>query len=283
MNRKDSIEKLKNILESYDFRFANYQEIPQFVFDQIPCIRLIKYKKKQVDIDYKRYVWLKKNLSKKVKKVCEIGSNIGYFSSSLAKDYSFFVQAYEPNNLYAKVSKIISNLTKLDNRLKIYNEGINLHNIKKLDSHDLTINLNVLHHAGCSYDVALFKDNMKWEDYVISYLKKLSTKSNYLFFQTGNMMKGKAIFPSIKVIDIFKNIFDKSGWKINNIGVINNLDTLDYVNYLEKDIPKIKLYNCKRDKMNNKVAYYYDKKYVSHLTTGLAQRPLWFCQKVNKR
>ena len=81
----------------------------------------------------------------------------------------------------------------------------------------LTINLNVLHHAGCSYDVALFMRIRNGVIMLSVILKKLSTKSNYLFFQTGNMMKGKAIFPSIKVIDILKNIFDKSGWKINNI------------------------------------------------------------------
>ena len=74
-------------------------------------------------------------------------------------------------------------------------------------------------------------------------------------------------------------IFDNSGWIVKKVGVINDLKNLDYQSYNIEEVNSIRLFKCRRDKEKNKVAYYSNQKLVSYMQTGLAQRPIWFCQK----
>lgn len=275
--KDNDIKKLISSLESCDFRFSNYQDIPPFIFKIIPELEKMKYKKKQIDLDIKRYEWLKTNLPKKISKICEVGSNMGYFSFSLANEFDVRVDSYESNKSYTDACKILTSLINLDKNLKFYNESVDLKNINLINSHDLAINLNVLHHAGVFFDKTLVKNFRDWPNYVISYLKKLGEKSEYLFFQTGNMREGKAIFSSDDTINFLTMIFDKSGWIVEKIGVIDDLKNLNYKTYYNDEINSIKLFKCRRDK-NNMVGYYKNGRLINHMLTGLAQRPLWLCK-----
>ncbi len=278
MTYKQKIKDLKIIMEHCDFRFSNYQDIPPFVLKRIPELKEIKYKKRQIDLDLQRYEWLKKKLPKDISKVCEVGANMGYFSISLANEFKVLVHAFESNNSYTRICNILSDLVNLSKRLEFLNKSVSLESINSLENYDLIINLNVLHHAGVFFDNNLVKNNKEWIKYSITYLKNLRKKTKYLFFQTGNMSNNNAIFPSESTISFLKKIFDESGWIIKNVGVIKNLKKLKYESYNLDEIDSIELFKCKRDKEMNKVAYYSNKKLVSYMQTGLAQRPLWFCQ-----
>lgn len=276
--KNNNIKKLISSLESCNFRFSNYQDIPPFIFKIIPELDTIKYKKKQIDLDIKRYEWLKMNLPKQISKICEVGSNMGYFSFSLANEFDVRVDSYESNKSYTVACEMLSKLINLDKNLKFYNKSVDLKSIDLINSHDLAINLNVLHHAGVFFDKILVKNFRDWTNYVISYLKKLGEKSEYLFFQTGNMREGEAIFSSDDTISLLTMIFDKSGWVVEKIGVIDDLKNLNYETYNQGETNSIKLFKCRRDK-NNMVGYYKNGKLINHLLTGLAQRPLWLCKK----
>lgn len=273
------IKDLKKALESYNFRFSNYQDIPSFILNKIPELKDIKYKKNQIDLDSKRYVWIEKNIPKSINKACEIGSNLGYFAFSMANYHPFIVDAFEANKSYTHICNIFTKLVELEKKLKFYNESIDLKGISSLKNYDLIINLNVLHHAGVFFDQGSIYNKQDWINYSILYMKKLSEKSKFLIFQTGNMSNGKAIFSSNDTIKILKMIFDNSGWIVKKVGVINDLKNLDYQSYNIEEVNSIRLFKCRRDKEKNKVAYYSNQKLVSYMQTGLAQRPIWFCQK----
>ena len=179
MTYNKQINDLKKELEFCDFRFSNYQDIPSFVIKKIPELKQIKYIKNQIDLDLKRYKWLKENLPKKIKKVCEIGANMGYFSILLAKEFQVSVEAYESNRSYTNVCSILAKLVNLDKKLKFHNKSVNLNNINSLENYDLMINLNVLHHAGVFFDRKHINNKKDWMNYSISYLKKLGEKSNF--------------------------------------------------------------------------------------------------------
>ena len=208
MINNQKIKDLKNTLESYDFRFSNYQDIPSFILQKIPELQKIKYKKNQIDLDSKRYEWIEKNLPKDINKICEIGSNLGYFAFSLANYYPFIVDAYEANESYTSVCNIFTKLVELESKLKFYSQSIDINGIDSLKKYDLIINLNVLHHAGIFFDKSIISNKQDWIDYAILYMQKLNKISKYLIFQTGNMSKGKAIFSSNDTIKVIKMIFD---------------------------------------------------------------------------
>ena len=93
------------------------------------------------------------------------------------------------------------------------------------------------------------------------------------------MSNNKALFSSKDTIKILSKIFDKSGWIIEKVGIVNNLKKLDFKSYKLNELDSAKLFKCRRDKEKNKVAYYLDKKLVCYMETGLAQRPIWFCKR----
>ena len=142
----------------------------------------------------------------------------------------------------------------------------------------MAINLNILHHAGIFFDTKTYKNYNDWFDFVNEYLFKLHKKSKYLFFQVGNTANGEAIFNSDEVLKIMNTIFSKSGWEVIKIGIIEDLNKLEYKNYLNKNLDSIKLFKCIRNKKTNLVDYFYNRKFVKSLKSGFAQRPIWVCK-----
>ena len=273
---KSLILKIKETLENSKFRFSNYQEFPTFLIKKYPELSKIEYTVNQINLDQKRYEWLLKNLPEdKYKNICEIGANIGFQSISFAYDFRANIDCFETNTDYANLIFLISKLIKLDPLINSSDKSINLENISNLNHYDLIINLNVLHHAGCIFDTQHVKKLDDWFDYSEKYLNKLLSKSKYLFFQSGNMQKGKAIFPSEKSIEYLKKIIIKSGWKILSFGVIKNLELLDYESFNYDQIDEVNLFKCRRN--SYEVDYFFNEKFVKSLETGLAQRPLWLC------
>ena len=86
MNKKH-ITNLKSLLNKKNFNFNNYQQIPNFITKELlkDSIKL-NYKQDQLLLDKLRLEFLTKHLDKKPKRIIEIGSNLGYFVLSLAKN-----------------------------------------------------------------------------------------------------------------------------------------------------------------------------------------------------
>ena len=53
-----------------------------------------------------------------------------------------------------------------------------------------------------------------------------------------------------------KQLFKRNGWNIKRVGIIKNLETLEYVNIELKELERIKLFKCKRNKKTNLVDYF---------------------------
>ena len=105
VERDKLIKNSINLLENSSDRFSNYQGLPEFIFDKIPELRNLKYKRNQINLDYGRYKWLKENLNYKLSSVLDIGANLCYFSFSLVNDLSVKVDSYEPYKIYYDVKK----------------------------------------------------------------------------------------------------------------------------------------------------------------------------------
>lgn len=276
-DKNNKIDRIISVLESSSDRFSNYQSFPEIVLKTIPKLKEIKYKKGQIDLDQKRYNWLNKYLERNIKTALDIGANLGYFSIMLASRNNLVVDAYEPYLHYNSVLNELSKILNLEKTLNVYLNEIDLMKLDKIKNYDLVINLNVLHHAGIFFDTKKFKQFDNWFLYIKEYLTIICKKSKYLFFQVGNMARGSALFDSDNTIEIMQKIFNECGWKILKVGVISNLDTLDYETYELENLDSIKLFKCMRNTKTNLVDYYYDKKLIKSLKTGFAQRPLWLC------
>ena len=180
---KSLIFELIKILENSKFRFSNYQDLPGFIFEKIPELKKIKYKKNQLNLDNARYSWLKGLVDSEIQRVSEIGSNIGFFSFNMTNDFGVNYESYEVNKDYSEVNKKLSRLLKLNHLLKAYTISMNLKSLLDMKEHDLHINLNVLHHAGTAFDKDLINSQSDWFEYSKNYLGNLSKKGKYLFFR----------------------------------------------------------------------------------------------------
>ncbi len=277
LKRNQLILNLKNLLEESSDRFSNYQGFPDFIFDKIPEFRDFKYKINQINLDSSRYKWLKESLNNKPNSVLDIGANLGFFSFSLINDLKIKVDLYEPYKAYYDFAKNLCDLLKFKKKMKMFNKCIDLDEISKIQSYDLIINLNILHHAGIFFDNLKFNEFDSWFEYSKTYLKKLRIKSKYLFFQVGNLANGKPIFETKDFFEVLSKLFKLSGWQIENIGIIKNLETMDYINCEIKELETINLFKCRRNKKTNLVDYFSDGKIIKSLPTGFAQRPILLC------
>ncbi len=275
--RNKLIENSINLLENSFDRFSNYQGLPEFIFDKIPELRNLKYKRNQINLDFSRYKWLKENLNYEVSSVLDIGANLGYFSFSLANDLNVKVDLYEPYKTYYEVSKNLCSLIKFNKKMNLFNDSIGLNNISEIQKYDLVINLNILHHAGVFFDKKRFKEFDNWLEYSKIYLGKLREKSKFLFFQVGNLSRGEVIFESDVFFDLMKQLFKLSNWNIRKIGIIKNLEKLEYVNIDLRELEKVRLFKCRRNEKTNLVDYFFNGRIIKSLQTGFAQRPIILC------
>lgn len=236
----------------------------------------IDLKNKKINLDNLRFDWIKQIIAKrKIKSLTDIGSNLGYMCVMFNKHYDTKCIGYE----YEKPTFVRANKLKknIDN-IKYINKGLNLKNLNKIKYSDLIVHLNVLHHAGHMYDKKIIYDKKDWLDYSIKYLKILSQKSKFLFFQTGNVNYNQNYFENKETYKILPFILNKAGWKIIKIGVIKfSKSKLNYKTYKMNEIKKIPTISCKRNKKGDKVIYYNKTKKIFTYESGFLQRPLFWC------
>jgi len=246
-------------------------------------------KKNYINTDELRFSFFKKIISSKIKfkSVTDIGSNLGYFCLKFNDFFKVNCIGYE----YEKLTYLRANkLKKKLKNIKYLNKGLNLSNLDKIDKTDIVLNLNVLHHAGHMYDKKIvrlknkknYNSKMDWAVYASKYLKILSRKSKYMFFQTGNVNFNINHFENTETFKILPSILNKGGWKIINIGVIQfSGSDIFYKMYKKKDIKKIPLITCKKNNKNGIVTYYSKDKPIFKYKTGFLQRPIFWCVSKN--
>ncbi len=234
-----------------------------------------------INLDQIRFEWVKKILGKKyiIKTLTDIGSNLGYICVKFNETFNTKCIGYEYERpTFLKANKIKKNLKNI----KYVNKGLNIKNLNNIGDADLMVNLNVLHHAGHMYDKKIISSNKEWKNYAIKYLKILSKKSKYLFFQTGNVNYNKNYFKNSETFEILPYILKNSGWKIIKIGSIKFLKkNIYYKTYKNNQIKKIPNIICKRDKKTKKVLYFINKKLIFKYESGFLQRPLFLCKSKN--
>lgn len=277
----DKLLELKGLLNTSSKKFSNYQTFPKSFKKKYNNFFSNSYEVNQLDLDYERYLFLTQNIKLQDLEIVEYGSNLGYFCLSLAQNFKSKIIGYEPLKEYCKCSKIISQLMGVEKKVKFYNKTININDIYKLDKADLLIELNVLHHAGSIFDKNRVKENTNWEEYALERLTIIRKKYKKFFFQTGNMLNQKALFPSETSAKYIYKLLKKTGWKVKSIGMIDNLSShkLKFNKYLPTQIENIPQYKCRRVLNLNKVSYENTvSKKKNLLLTGLANRPLWICE-----
>ena len=233
--------------------------------------------KNYINLDEIRFDWIKKIIksSDKIKSIADIGSNLGYMCLKFNEHFKTQSVGYE----YEKPTFIKAN--KIKNKIKdvkYINKGLNISNLSKIKKTDLLVHLNVLHHAGHMYDKKLIKSKNDWTKYSIKYLNLLTKKSKYLFFQTGNVNFNKNYFENNETFNILPLILKQAGWKIIKIGNIDfSKKKIGYKSFDPRDINKIPIIECKREKETNKVIYTRGKKILFKYESGFLQRPLFWC------
>ena len=188
-------------------RHSNYQNFSEYSK---------KTKKNIINLDKLRFDWVEKLISSKIKiyTVTDIGSNLGYMCLKFNKIFKSSCTGFEYERpAYNKAKKI----AKSKKNIKYFNKGLTLSTLNSLNKSDLIVHLNVLHHAGHMYDKKLINNSRDWKNYSLKYLKILSKKSKFLFFQTGNVNFNKNYFLNEETFNILPNLLNSSGWKIINI------------------------------------------------------------------
>lgn len=277
MNKK-YITNLKSLLNKKNFNFNNYQQIPNFITKELLKNSIeLNYKQDQLSLDKLRLEFLTKHLNKNPKKITEIGSNLGYFVFSLAKKYDSKIIGYEPIKHYSQITKKLSEFINLKKNIIIKNKSVKLEDIKKLLKTNLIIELNVLHHAGNYFDKNKVKKLGGWRNYALKRLSLLKTKSDYLFFQTGNSGLEQH-FKSEDSVKFVSKLLKDSGWKIKAFGTIKNLDLFKYTKGNLNNNKSFVEYNCSRNLKKHLVDYKIKNKLLKSLKTGMAARPIWVCK-----
>ena len=248
-------------------RHSNYQKFSEN----------LKINRNTINLDKMRFDWIKKIIKpkNKIKKVTEIGSNLGYFCIKFNHYFGTRSIGYE----YEKITfKKANKLKKKNKDIKYINKELNLKNLGQIKKTDLLIHHNVLHHAGHMYDKKLINSKNDWFKYSVNYMRILSKKSKYLFFQSGNVNYNINYFQNDETFKVLPLILKKAGWRIIKIGNIDLVNkNIIYKTYNLKNILKIPKIKCFRDKKTNKVFYKKKDKIIFKYKTGFLQRPLFWC------
>lgn len=283
MNNKElhnKLSELNQLLEKNLDKFGNYQTFPKSFLKKFNNNLSSQYSINQVRLDNARYQFLAENIKLNNIDIVEFGSNLGYFCLSIAQDYDSFITGYEPIENYSRCSQIISELMECEKKVKFHSMPVKLNDIAKFKKADLLIELNVMHHAGSFFDQESVSAVKDWEKYAINRLLEIKNRYRRIFFQTGNMLNGKVLFPSELSVKYIYNLLKEAKWNIKKIGMISDLSSINfkYNSYTEEQLNEIPQYKCRRDSMNNQVSYEeVQTKKVFFLKTGLANRPLWIC------
>lgn len=280
MEINKSIAGLLQDLNSDGFRFSNYQDLPKFALNYLARAGVdIDYRKDQLNLDNARFEFLSQHWPVQPGRVAEIGSNLGYFCLRLAHDFNCMTKGYEPIANYSRASSAIADLCELSDYCQFRADPVNIADIAKLEKVDLLIELNVLHHAGAVFDIDAVAARGGWRPYAVERLALLRMQTEVLFFQTGNTANGQALFPTEDAALYVADMLREAGWNILSVGAITDLAKFHYQSWSSQQLASVQTYRCHRDRTTNMVQYYLSDRLVGSLPTGLANRPIWICQR----
>ncbi|MFZ5437838.1 MAG: class I SAM-dependent methyltransferase [Patescibacteria group bacterium] len=219
--KKESLKnKLKNLYNK-NSKHYRYQSIPDFLKGELDYNEVLDHLWRD---DLSRYAFLKKILNKyHIDSIADIGANSGFFSLSLAHDFTNKkITAIEQNEIHCQFMELIKDCFKISN-LSLNKESVVLNNINKLKKTDLILLFNVLHHAGVDFSQDKISNLDDFNLYISKYLKKMATRTKYLIFQMGFNWGGNKQKPIISLekdiekIKYLIKLFNNESYKILKI------------------------------------------------------------------
>jgi len=277
---QEVLSELNNLIPQEKKEHYNYQDLESLVQVLSGESHLVGYKQEQVPIDQERYQWLKTRIVSLpgVRSVLEIGGNLGYICLRLVQELGLRATCLEPIEDYVRISTLLSEGFGLDHLYQSRCAFVLWDNIAELPEADVLINLNVIHHAGRVFDCEVVARLGGWAAYAQSYLEKLASKGRYLFFQTGNTWPSARLFENTEAPEFLAGILARSGWRVIDIGICDRLPELTLSSHPLSEMARIPRIWCQRNTTTDLVDYYHESRLLASFPTGLAQRPLFFCE-----
>ena len=273
------VASIERCLEACNERFSNYQEIPKFIRAMLPRpVAKTKYEKRQLDLDERRYNFLIEQIKLNGLSVTEIGSNLGYFGLRLAHEFNCDYTGYEPLHAYCNAANTMAEAANLTSHCRFIAKPIGLDDIAALPASDLIVELNVLHHGGAIFDQEQVKRLHGWKNYAVERLGALRKKGSALLFQTGNVADNRSLFPTDQAVLFIFDLLSAAGWTPRQLATIDDLERLTYVIRDVSARAGARNYVCRRNPETNMVDYWADGRLAGSLISGLANRPIWFCE-----
>ena len=277
---QEVISHLNDIIPQEKKEHYNYQDLGALIQVLSGEPHDVSYRQEQVPIDAERYRWLKTRVTSLagVRSILEIGGNLGYICLRLVQDLGVLATCLEPIEDYVRISTFLAQQFGLERLYQARQAFVLWDNIAQLPESDVVINLNVIHHAGRVFDNDVVERLGGWPAYARSYLEKLSAKGRYLFFQTGNTWPSARLFENTEAPEFLADLLDKSGWRVIDVGIFDKLPDLSLASYPRNEFARIPRIWCRRNTATDLVDYFQGDELLTSFPTGLAQRPLFFCE-----
>jgi len=277
---QDVLLELKELIPQEKKEHYNYQDLESLVQVLSGEQHSVGYTHEQIPLDAERYQWLKARIASLagVHSVLEIGGNLGYLCLRLMQELGLQATCLEPIEDYVRISTLLAKGFGLAHLYKGRSAFVLWDNISELPQADVLINLNVIHHAGRVFDCDVVARLGGWAAYAQSYLEKLSYKGRYLFFQTGNTWPSARLFENTEAPEFLADILSRSGWRVIDVGICDKLPRLTFSTYPLSHMQSIPRIWCQRNPSTDLVDYYQGRALLASFPTGLAQRPLFFCE-----
>ena len=125
----------------------------------------------------------------------------------------------------------------------------------------------------------VLKSKAKKDINITALERKLSNKLGIKVVIISNGKKGTLSlkYSSLEQLD---SLLNKAGWKTIAVGFIEDFNNIKYSTYNSDNLWKIPITECKRNTDTGLVDYFRNNKFCASLPTGLAARPLWYCESI---
>jgi len=277
---QELLKQLNELIPQEKGEHHNYQDLASLVQVLSGEPYLVGYQHEQIPIDQERYQWLRTRIASRagLRSVLEIGGNLGYICLRLVQELGLRATCLEPIEDYVRISNLLAKGFGLEHLYQSRPALVLWNNIEELPQADVVINLNVIHHAGRVFDCDVVTRLGGWTAYTQSYLEKLVHKGRYLFFQTGNTWPAARLFQNTEAPEFLSGILERSGWRVIDVGIFDKLPELVLSSYPLSKMASIPRIWCQRNTDTDLVDYYHGRNLLASFPTGLAQRPLFFCE-----
>jgi len=277
---QEVLRELNELIPQEKKEHYNYQDLASLVQVLSGEPHLVGYTHEQIPVDQERYQWLKTRIASRagVRSVLEVGGNLGYICLRLVQEIGLRATCLEPIEDYVRISNLLAKGFGLEHLYQSRRAFVLWDNIAELPQADVLINLNVIHHAGRVFDCEVVARLGGWAAYAQSYLEKLAHKGRYLFFQTGNTWPAARLFENTEAPEFLAGILGRGGWRVIDVGIFDKLPELSMSSYPLSEMASIPRIWCQRNTATDLVDYYHERRLLASFPTGLAQRPLFFCE-----